>query len=65
MKLELSAQEAKVLSTHLTRRLTDLQHELVHTSDRQLHHAIAADVAELDRLLGRVRRVVDEAVTYA
>lgn len=65
MKLELSTKDANVLSTHLSRRLTDLQRELVHTTDRALHRALANDVRELESLTGRVRRLLDEARTYA
>ncbi len=65
MKLELSTKDAKILATHLARRLDDLQRELVHTTDRELHRGLAADVSELESLLGRVRRFADESVAYA
>jgi hypothetical protein len=65
MKLELSTKDAKLLTTHLARRLVDLQNELVHTTDRHMRSSLATDVEELESLLGRVRRFVDESRIYA
>jgi len=65
MKLELSTKDARILSANLSRRLIDLQNELMHTSDRHMRGALAADVEELEALLGRVRRFVDESMIYA
>ena len=65
MKLELSTRDAKTLSAHLSRRLVDLQNELTHTKDRQLHKDLAADVEELEQLVAKVSRFVDEAAVYA
>src|SRR5262245_49162697 len=41
--LELSLEEARLLREHLARHIAEVDHELVHTEQRQMRHALAAD----------------------
>jgi hypothetical protein len=54
MNLEISAQEAQLLRTHLARHLQDVEHELVRTDKAELQHAIARELENLRAVLRRL-----------
>jgi hypothetical protein len=54
--LELNSQDATFLAGQLAARIDHLQYELVHTDDRALHRALAADLARLEALRQRLAR---------
>ena len=58
LKLQLSDDEARLLASHLERHLRRLEAELVHTDRRDLRHALAAEIAELRAVAGRVSPTV-------
>jgi hypothetical protein len=55
--LELTPQDASFLAEQIAARIDHLQYELVHTDDRALHRAVADDLARLEALRHRLRRV--------
>jgi hypothetical protein len=54
--LELNSQDSTFLAAQLAARIDHLQYELVHTDDRALHRALAADLARLEALRQRLAR---------
>lgn len=59
MRLDLEPEDARLLQTQLTRRLDELEVELVHTDDREMHRALRADMARLQALIARVKSSLD------
>lgn len=57
--LELSPADAAFLSQHVAKQVDHLQYELVHTDDRTLHRALAADLDRLKILRDRIASAVD------
>ena len=63
MKLDLTKDDARFLHAQVTRRLEELQTELVHSENRAFRTALTADVTKLENLAGRLAHLVrDEAV---
>jgi transposase len=65
MKLEFNAQESKFLQNVLRRHLDEMRRELTHTDNRALHAELARDVGQLEEIVARVDRSLDEASVYA
>jgi len=53
--LEFTEAEARELEGAVTRRVTEMMAELVHTSDRTAHAELRADYDELEKLQKRLR----------
>jgi hypothetical protein len=60
MKIDLTTHEAALLKTHLTRRLLDLDRDLVRTDKFDLQHALAREIDELRAIEHRIERTLDE-----
>jgi hypothetical protein len=58
MQLELSPDEAKLLKAQLTRRITDLDTDLIHTDKHQLQHALALDIEVLRTVEARLAKLI-------
>lgn len=54
--LQLTRDDAQLLSQQVEAQINRLQVELVHTDDRALHRAIADDLARLEALRYRLTR---------
>jgi hypothetical protein len=54
IQLHLTHDEAGLLSEHLSRHLERLSAELVHTDRRELHHALAREIAALQAIADRL-----------
>lgn len=52
--LELTAEEANLLRTHLGRYLEHLDKELVRTDKYELAHKLASEIKELQRIAARL-----------
>jgi hypothetical protein len=63
MKLEMTIHEAALLKSSLTRRLAEMDRELVRTDKSELQHALARDVEELRRVENRLERELEEMRT--
>ena len=63
VRLELSSDELSLLELHLRRHLDSMDRELIRTEKRELQHAIAREVAQLERLLTRIQRTITSADT--
>jgi hypothetical protein len=61
MKLEFSMDEASFIRSQLSRRLADLEDELVHTDKRELQAALAAETDRLRHIERTLGRMLDEA----
>jgi hypothetical protein len=59
MMLELTSNEARLLAFEVRRRVDDLQHELVHTTRRELRAEIADERDKLQGLQRRIDELVD------
>jgi hypothetical protein len=58
LELQLSDHEARLLATHLNRHLERLDAELVHTDQRAMHRALAAEIDELRAVAARLGSAV-------
>lgn len=59
MKLDLSTDDARFLGAQLARHASEIEDELVHTDERGLQHALAADLERLRRIQGRITALLD------
>lgn len=58
VNLELTEDELTLLELHLRRHLDLMDRELVRTEKRELHHAIAQEVLNLEHLLTKIQRTI-------
>lgn len=58
MHLELSADEARLLKTHLGRRIQELDGELVRTDKHELQRALDLDIEKLHAIEDRLARLL-------
>jgi hypothetical protein len=63
MRLQLSAEEARLLSEQLAFRLVELDRELVRTDQHRLQHALADDVRRLGAVAQRLETLLAQAGT--
>ena len=54
MQLEISRDDAQFLHDHLLRHLQRVEEELVHTEQRDMQRAIAAEARRLRELIDRI-----------
>ncbi len=59
MRLDLETEDARFLHAQLTRRLEELENEIVHTDDRAMHRSLLADVARLESIVRHVEGVLE------
>jgi hypothetical protein len=64
MKLELTPEDANFLSHQLSRRVSDLERDLVRTDKHELQHELARDVARLQHIQRTIELLATGEVTY-
>ena len=55
MNLDLTPEEAKLLADHLERHIARVDHELIHTDQRQMQREIHREEQQLSAILTRLR----------
>lgn len=60
MRLELTPDDARALSSALTLYLQQLRSELVKTDDREFRAGLASDLAHLEEIARRLDNAMDE-----
>lgn len=61
MQLELTLEEARLLSSHLSYHLKRLDAELVRTDKAQLQHELAGEIRRLQQIGARLESLTREA----
>lgn len=64
-RLDLTGEEIALVRSELSRRVDDMERELVRTDKVELQHALAKDVDRLRRIVRKLEGLLDQADAIA